>query len=76
MNENSLAAFNPIERIKKMVSSPIFFTVLSTDSSCWHGRLLRPFSDEKRPSSLAIEGCVFLRIIIRKDDGLKLSSAK
>ena len=50
-----------------MVSSPIFFTVLSTDSSCWHGRLLRPFSDEKRPSSLAIEGCVFLRIIIRKD---------
>ena len=67
MNENSLAAFNPIERIKKMVSSPIFFTVLSTDFSCWHGRLLRPFSDEKRPSSLAIEGCVFLRIIIRKD---------
>ena len=68
MNENSLGAFNPIERIKKMVSSPIYFTVLSADSSCRYGRLLRPFSDEKRPSSLAIEGCLFLRIIIRKDN--------
>ena len=68
MNENSLGAFNPIERIKKMVSSPIYCTVLSTDSSCRYGRLLRPFSDEKRPSSLAIEVCLFLRIIIRKDN--------
>ena len=76
MNENSLGAFKPIERIKKMVSSPIYCTVLSTDSSCRYGRLLRPFSDEKRPSSLAIEGCLFLRIIIRKDNSWKLSSAK
>ena len=44
----------------------MFCTVLPTDSSSRHGHrsLLRPFSGgEKRPYSLTIEGCLFLRII-------------
>ena len=39
--------------------------------------LLRSFSgSEKRTYSLAVEGCLFFKNYIRKDNGLKLSSAK